>query len=144
VAVDIASLFRTGDFGAKIRRDGTIETIRTAASPVADGPLVVLIDAGAASAAEFAAAALQGTPKVRLVGSPSRGRGQAQTYVALDDGWGLVIPSAHLRNRQGTDLKDHPLQPDIPVTDSTLKEASNGDLTYQRAISVLARLSDEG
>lgn len=143
VATDVASLFRSGDFGAKVRRDGAVEIIRATAPPIADGPLVVLINAGAASAAEFAAGALQGAPGVRLVGKPTRGRGQAQTYVALDHGWGLVIPSARLRSRQGADLKDHPLQPDIPLPDSISQDASSRDLAYERALSVLAELSEE-
>jgi carboxyl-terminal processing protease len=143
VAADIAGLFRAGDFGAKVRRDGAAETIRATTRPIADGPLVVLINEGAASAAEFAAGALQGSPGVRLVGRPTRGRGQAQTYVALDHGWGLVIPSARLRSRQGADLKDRPLQPDIAVPDSTPPETAIGDPVYERALSVLAGLSGE-
>jgi carboxyl-terminal processing protease len=143
VAAEIAGLFRTGIFGAKVRSNGASETIFATASPIVAGPLVVLINEGAASAAEFTAGALQGLPRVRLVGRPTRGRGQAQTYVALDHGWGVIVPSARLRTRQGVDLKEYRLQPDILVAGPTSSEASMSDLVYARALSVLAELSEE-
>ncbi len=136
VAVEIAGLFREGSLGAMVRRDGTIQIVHANAPPIIDAPLVVLINEAAASAAEFVAGELQGLPEVRLVGRPTRGRGQAQTYVALDHGWGIVIPTARLRSRQGTDLKDHPLRPDILVPD-----APSGDAVYDRGLSVLLGLS---
>jgi carboxyl-terminal processing protease len=141
-AADIAGLFRPGDPGAKVRRDGSVEPIQVRSGPIAPGPLAVLIDAGSASAAEFVAGALQGQPGVRLVGAPTRGRGQAQAYAALDDGWGLVIPSARLRSREGAEFKDRPLQPDIEVAEASAppRTTPDDDPTYRRALAVLAGL----
>jgi carboxyl-terminal processing protease len=88
------SAFTDQTLGWKVRRDGTKEPIHATAEPFKPMQLVVLVNEGTASAAEVLAAGLRDTTGARLVGAKTYGRGQIQTYVALNEGAGIVIPAA--------------------------------------------------
>jgi carboxyl-terminal processing protease len=92
-AEDVAGAFTTGILGYKVTRDGRKTTIDTQGLPLTAKPLVVLINGGTASAAELLASGLRFQHRAVLVGSRSYGRGQAQLYVALPNGYGVVVPT---------------------------------------------------
>jgi len=114
-----ARLFGAQELGALRRADGREEIVTSAVPPRPPKPLVVLIDRGTASAAEYVAAAVGQLPGARLAGARGAGRGQAQAYASLADGWGVVIPSARLIVR-GRDIKADPPTPDASLPDRQL------------------------
>lgn len=59
-----------------------------------DGPLVVLVDGGSASASEITAGAIQDLDRGVIIGSPTFGKGLVQTVVNLGDEADLKITSA--------------------------------------------------
>ncbi len=118
--------------GWKVRRDGTREPIHAAAKPFKTFQLVVLVNEGTASAAEILAAGLRDTAGARLVGAKTYGRGQIQTYVALNESAGMVIPAANAESAHGIRFnKGSGLSSDVVV--SSTREKTNVDAVYERA-----------
>jgi carboxyl-terminal processing protease len=141
-ASHVCGLFITGDLGDKVRRTGMAEPITIQDTPVTDAPLVVLVNEGTASAAEFVAAALQARHRAIIVGTRTYGRGQAQVYEPLPEGYGLIIPSALIRAPDGRLFKGTGLMPDIQVASGPLVKAEidpNGDAQLRRALVLLLR-----
>ncbi len=111
-----ASAFATGTLGWKVRRDGRREPITSEAVEITKKALAILINEGTASAAEFLAGALQDRHRALLIGLESYGRGQAQAYVPLADGYGLLGPSAELHTPSDRTFTAKGIQPNIAVS----------------------------
>jgi hypothetical protein len=79
-------------------------------------PLVVLINAASASAAEIVAAALQENDRALVIGSPSFGKGTIQSIFDLANGGELWVTSAYSRAPSGYFLQHHGVLPDICIT----------------------------
>jgi len=57
-------------------------------------PVVALVDSGSASASEIVAGALQDNNRAVLVGSPTYGKGSAQSVYPMANGYGLKLTTA--------------------------------------------------
>ncbi len=129
------SAFTDQTLGWKVRRDGTKEPIYAANKPFKAMRLAVLINEGTASAAEILAAGLHDTASARLIGARTYGRGQIQTYVALNENAGIVVPAASAESVKAVRFnKGNGLTPDVlsnhPGRDSY-------DAAYQMATALL-------
>ena len=130
------SAFTDQTLGWKVRRDGTKEPIHAADTPFKAMRLVVLINEGTASAAEILAAGLHDTTGARLIGAKTYGRGQIQTYVALNDNAGIVIPTASAESAKEIHFnKGSGLSPDDFVASPTRTQTI--DAAYQKAVVLL-------
>src|SRR5690606_24163944 len=65
-------------------------------------PLVVLVDAGSASASEVLAGALQDNGRARVVGSRTFGKSSVQTLLPLDNGDSVKLTTARYYTPNGT------------------------------------------
>jgi carboxyl-terminal processing protease len=131
------SAFTDQTLGWKVRRDGTKEAIHSTAKPFKVMQLAVLINEGTASAAEVLAAGLHDTIGAPLIGAKTYGRGQIQTYVALNESTGIVIPAAGAESPRGIRFnKGSGLSPDVIVPSST---SEGRDAAYQKAVELLTR-----
>ena len=78
-------------------------------------PIVVLIDAGSASAAEIVAGALQDQHRGLVMGERSFGKGSVQTLLQLDDTTALRLTTARYYTPSGRSVQEGGIEPDILV-----------------------------
>jgi carboxyl-terminal processing protease len=89
-----------------------------------DYPIIVMVDAGSASAAEIVAAALQENARAKLLGTKSFGKGSVQTVIDLEDGSGLKLTIAYYKTPKGRIIQDAGVIPDIEVSAKSPEETS--------------------
>jgi carboxyl-terminal processing protease len=105
--------------------DGTIVTTR-GRLPVSDtrfsatpgdrldgAPVVVLVDAGSASAAEVLAGALRDHDRARIVGSRTFGKGSVQTLLPLENGDSVKLTTARYYTPDGVSIQARGIAPDV-------------------------------
>ena len=77
-----------------------------------DMPLVVLVDRGTASAAEIVAGALQDHDRAVLVGTPTYGKGSAQSLIQIDGGGSLKLTTARWFTPSGRSISRPTAKPE--------------------------------
>jgi carboxyl-terminal processing protease len=110
-------------------------------------PIVALVDSGTASAAEIVAGALQDNDRAVVIGSPSYGKGSAQSLFPVTEGQALKLTTARWFTPDGRtierDSTSGGITPDITVRDTTTDRATarrlplSADPVVQRAHQLL-------
>jgi len=78
-------------------------------------PIVVLVDAGSASAAEIVAGALQDHHRGLVMGERSFGKGSVQTLLPLSETTALRLTTARYYTPSGRSVQEGGIEPDIQV-----------------------------
>jgi carboxyl-terminal processing protease len=139
-AIEVASEFipdgviMTEHFG-----DGEVQTYNAQAGGLAtDIPMVVLIDAGSASASEIVAGAIQDRGRGKLVGETSFGKGSVQNWVPLEsDGGAVRVTIARWYTPGGRLIDKTGLQPDVEVQRTDDDILNDRDPQLDRAVELL-------
>ena len=76
-------------------------------------PVVVLVDAGSASAAEVLAGALHDNKRAKVVGSRTFGKGSVQTLLPLDNGDSVKLTTARYYTPSGHSIQARGIVPDV-------------------------------
>jgi carboxyl-terminal processing protease len=76
-------------------------------------PVVVLVDAGSASASEVLAGALRDNNRARVVGSRTFGKGSVQTLLPLDNGDSVKLTTARYFTPSGKSIQALGIVPDV-------------------------------
>lgn len=76
-------------------------------------PVVLLVDAGSASASEVLAGALHDNKRARVVGSRTFGKGSVQTLLPLDNGDSVKLTTARYFTPSGHSIQARGIEPDL-------------------------------
>jgi carboxyl-terminal processing protease len=85
----------------------------TAGDKLDGAPLVVLVDAGSASASEVLAGALRDNKRARIIGSRTFGKGSVQTVLPLDNGDSVKLTTARYYTPSGKSIQALGIVPDV-------------------------------
>jgi carboxyl-terminal processing protease len=138
-AVRIGSYFvDKGPIVVERSKDGT-EQVYDRQGPYLLGttPLVVLVDAGSASASEIVAGAVQDAGSGTLIGETTFGKGSVQLPNTLSDGSQLRVTTAHWFTPRDRAIDGIGLAPDIAVQRTQEDYAAKRDPQLDRAVEYL-------
>ena len=117
-AVEISDVFlnRGEIVSQRGREKADIERYYAKAGDMAQGaPIIVLVDAGTASAAEIVAGALQDQRRALVMGEKSFGKGSVQTVVQTGPRSALRLTTARYYTPSGRSVQAGGIDPDISV-----------------------------
>jgi carboxyl-terminal processing protease len=136
-AIDVASQFLSdGVVLYEQRRDQEEKSypVRRGGNAT-DIPLVVLVNAGTASASEIVAGAIQDSGRGVLIGESTFGKGSVQLVYDLSDQSSLHVTVAHWFTPNRHEITGNGLSPDIVVTLTEEDHAQAKDTQLDRAIA---------
>ena len=96
-------------------------------------PLMVLVDAGSASAAEVLAGALRDNQRARVIGSRTFGKGSVQTVLPLDNGDSVKLTTARYYTPSGKSIQASGIVPDVVLHPEAQKDAEPSLIDYSEA-----------
>ena len=89
-------------------------------------PVVVLVDAGSASASEVLAGALADNGRATVVGSRTFGKGSVQTVLPLDNGDSVKLTTARYYTPDGTSIQATGIVPEVVFQSTDAEEDGEG------------------
>jgi carboxyl-terminal processing protease len=128
--------------GTSAERTGTTE-LRSTEAQITNKPLVILVNQGTASAAEWLAGTLQDSERAVVVGVPTFGKGLIHNFLPLADGAVIAVTTGQSSTISGHEILGAGITPDVrvemasPLLSSTITVASRSDTQYRQAIEQL-------
>lgn len=126
------------DSGGIVSTRGRIAVNDTAFSATAGdlmhgAPVVVIVDAGSASASEVLAGALSDNGRARIVGSRTFGKGSVQSLMPLGNGDAVKLTTARYYTPSGRSIQARGIDPDVVLTPDDAEARVAGRSAYAEA-----------
>jgi carboxyl-terminal processing protease len=140
VAVDLAGWFlKRGTIVVQEKfRSGEVQTLKANGNEVlVKTPVVVLVNAGSASASEILTGALRDERGVKVVGEKTFGKGSVQEVDNLRDGSSVKVTIALWLTPKGNEIEKNGLVPDFEVKISDEDAKAGKDPQFEKALEVL-------
>jgi carboxyl-terminal processing protease len=101
---------------------------RASGNDLLDGaPVVVLINAGSASAAEIVAGALKHHKRATLLGTKSYGKGSVQSVMPLSGDRAIKLTTAYYYTPSGRSIHNSGIEPDVTFDPPNSDDSSSSD-----------------
>ena len=114
--------------------DRKVKINRNPVEPYA-GKVAVLINGGSASASEIVAAAMRELRESPLVGSKSAGAVLMSTYVKMDNGFEMKVPTSDYVSIKGLRIEGSPLVPDVVTNNRRRGEILSADVKTDKTVA---------
>ena len=138
----IADFFQSKDVVFYIQeKSGEKTYFWTEDGTIWDGPTVLLVDGGSASASEVLTGMMKDHGLATVVGTRTYGKGVVQSLFTLTDGSGLKLTTAHYFTPSGADINGVGIEPDILVEAGETEDGEDAQLAA--AVAEIERLAKE-
>jgi carboxyl-terminal processing protease len=137
-AVKVSDMFLKE--GVIVYTDGRVEAQKQkffahARGTEADYPMVVMVNAGSASASEIVAGALKDHGRALILGQQTFGKGSVQTITPLENGGALTLTTALYYTKSGNSIQARGVKPDIEVDSVTGSKDADSNSTKRAPMS---------